>query len=123
MRESGTPSPINAIYHEVEQSFEDAVFKAIQKVDIEVDREELIKALQYDRSQYEKGYADGLKDAEKTGKWIECEIVPDKESITEWQQAQCSVCGKWHTTPYLYSFDYYNFCPNCGARMVNNENL
>lgn len=53
----------------------------------------------------------------KIGKWVECEIVPDKESISEWQQAQCSVCGKWHTTPYLYSFDYYNFCPNCGARM------
>ena len=37
------------------------IFQAIQKCDIVVDKQELIKALQYDRGQYEKGYNDGLK--------------------------------------------------------------
>ena len=90
------------MYHGVELSLEDAVFKAIQKVDIEVDREELIKALQYDRNQYEKGYADGLKDAEKIGKWIEVVGQPHIR--------QCSCCS-------VISLSGYNYCPNCGARM------
>ena len=55
-------SPIEVIYNDIEYHFEDAVFKAIQKVDIKVDRNELIKALEYDRAQYDKGYADGRAD-------------------------------------------------------------
>ncbi len=42
-----------------EKSLEKGIFEAIQSVDITVDREELIKALRYDRDQYEKGYTDG----------------------------------------------------------------
>lgn len=50
------------------------------------------------------------------GEWQECE-VSDEKAIEEWQSARCSVCGKYHTTPYMYCFDKYNFCPNCGAMM------
>lgn len=41
----------------------------------------------------------------------------DNPIIEEWQSARCSVCHKYHTTPYIYYFDNYNFCPNCGADM------
>ena len=42
-----------------------AIFAKIQAAfDVDVDREELIRALQYDRNQYDKGYADGKADAE-----------------------------------------------------------
>lgn len=41
----------------------------------------------------------------------------DNPIIEEWQSARCSVCGKYHTTPYLYYFNDYNYCPNCGAKM------
>ena len=54
------------------------------------------------------------------GEWKECEIVQerlDEPIIDEWQSACCSVCGKYHTTPYMYYFDHFNYCPNCGARM------
>ena len=54
------------------------------------------------------------------GKWEECEIVQehgDEPIIDEWQSARCSVCGKYHTTPYMYHFDHFNYCPNCGAEM------
>ena len=52
------------------------------------------------------------------GKWIEKEVFSNNENIIgEWQSAVCSVCGKYHTTPYMYYFDNYNFCPNCGADM------
>jgi hypothetical protein len=38
------------------------IFKAIQGVGVNVDKEELLKALKYDRQQYQKGYQDGIKD-------------------------------------------------------------
>ena len=54
----------------------------------------------------------------KTGEWTEKEVFTSgKGKIREWQSAKCSVCGKYHTTPYLYYFGDYNFCPMCGAEM------
>ena len=46
---------------EQEKRIEGEVFSAIQEVGINVDREELVKALQYDRDQYRKGYEDGVR--------------------------------------------------------------
>ena len=46
---------------EQEKRIEGEVFSAIQEVGINVYREELVKALQYDRDQYYKGYKDGVK--------------------------------------------------------------
>lgn len=56
------------IVRQVDMVIEDGVMKAIQRFDINVDKEELLKALQYDRGQYEKGYQDGLNES----KWIPC---------------------------------------------------
>ena len=56
----------------------------------------------------------------KHGEWKECEIVQerlDEPIIDEWQSARCSACGKYHTTPYMYYFDNFKYCPSCGARM------
>ena len=52
-----------------------------------------------------------------TGHWIEKEVFDnqDSEVIESYQSARCSHCGKYHTTPYSYFFDNYNFCPNCGS--------
>ena len=38
------------------------ICKAVQNAGITVDREELLRALQYDRDQYRKGYADRDKE-------------------------------------------------------------
>ena len=57
-------------------------------------------------------HSDGKK---KTGTWEHKNV--SSEGVDEWQAAQCSVCGLWHTTPYLYYYEHYKFCPNCGARM------
>ncbi len=62
-------SPIEKIYGELQtqmvQEDEKMVMKAVRKVGINVDKGELIKALQYDRNQYEKGYEDGKNEAIK----------------------------------------------------------
>lgn len=54
----------------------------------------------------------------KVGKWEECKVVDIEDTtITEVQSAFCPICRKYHTTPYMYYFDYFNYCPNCGAKM------
>ena len=53
-------SPIDAMFSDMEMKLEGEVFRAVQRVGITVDKDELIKALEYDRGQYEKGYADAM---------------------------------------------------------------
>lgn len=54
----------------------------------------------------------------KQGKWLEKKVVDiDETSIDYWQSAKCSVCGRYHTTPYMYFFSDYPYCPMCGAKM------
>ena len=40
---------------------EDNILKAVIEYDIKVDKGELIRALQYDRGQYQKGYDDAMR--------------------------------------------------------------
>ena len=59
----------------------------------------------------------------KKGRWLEHSVFdePQGKHIEQWQSARCSVCGKYHTTPYMYYFDWYDWCPNCGAEMRQRE--
>ena len=52
----------------------------------------------------------------KRGTWQEKQVF-DGNCIEEWQSSKCSVCGRYHTIPYLYYFRDDNYCPNCGADM------
>lgn len=54
-------SPINMIMGEYRCHIEENIFKAVQNVGVDVNKEELIKALAYDRKQYEKGYQEGYQ--------------------------------------------------------------
>lgn len=58
-------SPINLlvsnIEHQIRDEQERCVLEAVQRVGVTVDKEELEKALQYDRRQYENGYRDALR--------------------------------------------------------------
>ena len=68
---------------------------------------------------YPSWYAERLEQlpsAHPSADWIE-RTVSDDAVIKEWQSAKCSACGRYHTTPYMYYFDNYNYCPHCGARM------
>ena len=52
------------------------------------------------------------------GRWQEKHVDYASDcAIDELQSAKCSVCGLYHTAPYMYYFSDYKFCPNCGARM------
>ena len=73
-------SPIAIVLRRMSQKIEDDIMKAVQEVCVEVgvsvDKEELIKALQYDRDQYEKGYLDGKFHRAQENEWISVEERP-----------------------------------------------
>ena len=103
-------SPIQQYARKLVLELEDTlIIKIMDAIQSDIDRDELIKALQYDRAQYDKGFADGRKAAEKHGYWSECYTDDHHYS------GICSVCGggairKVKAKPLDY-------CPKCGARM------
>lgn len=75
-------SPVNVIYGEMQAQIEGEIYKAIRNVGIDVDKEELIKALMYDREQYEKGYSDGY--AKAIDEFVELFIKKDSKHIMDY---------------------------------------
>lgn len=55
-------SPINVAIDDLKMQVEGEICRAVQTIGVKVDKEELLKALQYDRGQYDKGYKDGIKE-------------------------------------------------------------
>lgn len=99
-------SPITLIYEELQSKIEEEIYRLIEQIGIEVDKDELIKALRYDRGQYEKGYTDAEAER-KEGKWID---------TRDW----CGefLCSNCHETNINNS---YKYCPHCGAKMKKEE--
>ena len=54
---------LDSVVESIKDETDNQIYQAIRRVGIDVDKEELIKALKYDRGQYDKGYADGYKEA------------------------------------------------------------
>ena len=55
-------SPINLITSNIASEIDGEVMRITQSYGIDVNKEELLKALTYDREQYDKGYADAKAD-------------------------------------------------------------
>lgn len=100
-------SPIELLIEEFDKKIvkkQDAdIYQAVLNCGVNVDKDELIRALEYDRGQYEKGFRDGVESVKKKGRWL--------GEAGDWE---CSCCGN-------YGFDggweASAFCPNCGAEM------
>lgn len=71
-------SPIEIVQTEMQAQIENGIMKAVQDVGIHVDKDELLKALAYDREQYQKGYADGRKAGHE---WISAKEPPEAYSL------------------------------------------
>lgn len=75
-------SPVETISQQVQAKFEGDVMELIHSYGINVDKDELIKALQYDRDQYRKGFADGCKGTmDKIKAEIAREIIADMREL------------------------------------------
>lgn len=79
------------------------VLETLHKFDIDVNKEELLKALAYDRNQYNKGYEDGRANAVIHAKWeINCD-------------GYFPYCSNCKNEPEMRKLPRY--CPECGAIM------
>ena len=96
-------SPIK-IYEKITREYEDNVINVIVSYGITVDKEELLKALAYDRGQYEKGYNDAK--VERIAKVEQQYHMPDLWKL----RGDCGVCGTtvWKDEKY---------CHKCGAKL------
>lgn len=106
----------NKVLENVQKAHEEFVYNTILNIGIDVNRDELVKALNYDRQQYEKGYSD----AKETTRNISGRNPIDK--------FVCEKCGfmvdGW--TAFNYEdetddrFDYefaFKYCPDCGRKV------
>lgn len=96
---SGYKSPIEVIIERInghiEYETENAVYKAVQRIGVEVDKNELIKALRYDRNQYLTGYADGYRDGLNANKWISVDdMMPEDVYGKDRKKITVLVCTK-----------------------------
>ena len=103
--------PIDVLIDKVQMQFkkglDEQVHQAVVHVGVNVDKEELLRALAYDRGQYEKGYADGREAAVKHGTW-------EHLGGDEWC---CSDCGHVITTEGSWEKPTKKYCEECGAKM------
>ena len=93
----GYQSPISQIYKDVEYKFkedmENKTIEAVHHFGISVDKEELIKALQYDRNQYDKGYSDGRASMVEELEKIKAEIDESSFETYEKYSEEPIVCN------------------------------
>ena len=67
-------SLMEEVAKEVGEWIDDSTMKATVDAKITVDKDELVKALAYDRGQYDKGYGDGYQDGKRDAwQWISVE--------------------------------------------------
>lgn len=124
-------SPINLIASEMETKLEADCVSVVQRYGFDVNAEELAKALSYDRDQYDKGYAAARKKYERPeGRWIKHKIA----NLDELGFVLCSNCRcgfkrydrgtRKSELPWIDGQPYElenrcNYCPTCGAKMLN----
>lgn len=73
--------PIDIITSDMQSAVENEIYSAVKRVGVNVDKAELLKALAYDREQYQKGYEDRdkeivrCKDCKYKNDFLNCIIV------------------------------------------------
>jgi len=112
-------SPIKVIQGELETQLEDEILKAVHRVGVTVDRDELIRALRYDREQYQKGFDDAREDAVVVTRCKDC-----KHS---WEDIGGLCCSHGACVDLTVPGDFYcaygeraevtTICQSCGAMM------
>ena len=109
-------SPIELLVTNVTQSIEseteEMVFKAVQKCFPNVDRNEMFRALKYDRDQYEMGYADGKNEA--LSLIVRCKDCANSRPLCHTEKMlyndDCVGCTKISTSYHSVIMSKNDFC-------------
>lgn len=99
-------SPIQMIVTKMQSQIEEQegriLMKAVHDVGFDVDKHELMKALAYDRNQYQKGYDDAMRNAvplDKLCEWLAAEYVSIPCHLCDYfENGKCSVENDMKTT-------------------------
>lgn len=121
MYESPIELITTTIMSEIVKNQEEQVMNAVQGVGVNVDKDELLKALAYDRQQYEKGYRDGAREIlERLQHEIgfNCDLVDVYEHIDSLM--------KWHTPDkekgqYYLNLSLHASCKYCGKDIMQDS--
>lgn len=62
MYQSPVELVINNMYTQIASKQEGDVYRVVQSYGVNVNKEEMLKALKYDRDQYDEGYRNGVKE-------------------------------------------------------------
>lgn len=99
---------VNSIADSIDTQLENDVCNVCMSYGITVNPDELIKALNNDRKQYEKGYLDACRRyGRPVAQWVKSEVCPSN-----------NVCSNCQT---IILSTHYNYCPNCGAEMRKSD--
>ena len=110
MYESPISLCLSELQTQVMKQQDEAIYKAIVLSGVDVDKDELIRALAYDRQQYEKGYADAMASFVRCEECRKCRAW--KDVITGVMQYACTAQGCYREV------DADAFC-SYGERMSN----
>ena len=82
---------VDDIISEMSKTIDDSIVTTInQSIGTRVDKEELIKALNYDRDQYNRGYNDAKEELIKIGKWINRRVITKDNSFDMYVCSNCN---------------------------------
>lgn len=123
---SNYKSPINIISSALRIEIENETLKAIKDVGIDVDKDELIKALKYDRNQYDKGYGDGFYEGyNRSWKWTSVDEAFPEESTFVVVTSKCGerldrVISYYNSEEkqFVFNLPYLNYYRACVPNVV-----
>jgi hypothetical protein len=137
---SNYKSPIEVfvtdIQNQIEKQYDDEIYKAVVSIGVNVDKEELIRALKYDRQQYVAGLKAGMAAAKP--EWIPVtERLPnlwETVIVCDTREQYVGACMYYGNNDWLHDDKLWDTSeithwmplpepPNCGADMRGEEDV
>ena len=111
---------VNQFTEQINEATDESIYKAVLEVGVHVDKDELIKALRYDRGQYERGFLDGMFSVQNEGEWIYHGCVSSYDGTKSGYS--CSKCSAFVDEEVFDTDGFHKkHCGNCGAKMKGGE--
>ena len=81
---------VDDIVTKINEKQDETIVHACMRVGVNVDKDELLKALNYDRHQYEKGYADGRR--ARDSEIVRCADCKHWVTVIDHKKAEYGLC-------------------------------